>query len=143
MTAAHRRTMPTAMRSPQKNVKATTAHPYLAIETTSARDAHTIALSGEVDLLGVPKIEAALKDVPVDSGLIIIDLRGVTFIDSSGLHALATGQQLCLAREQELRIIPGPPNIQRLFEITGMNDVLPFCDAELVHEARLSDDSTG
>lgn len=131
------------MRSPQKNVKATGTHPYLAIEITSAPDAHTIVLSGEIDLLGAPKIEAALKDVPADSELIVIDLRGLTFIDSSGLHALATGQQLCLARGQELRIIPGPPNVQRLFEITGMNDVLPFCDAELVGEPWLSDDSTG
>jgi anti-sigma B factor antagonist len=131
------------MRSSRNNVHATSTHPYLAIEITNAPDAHTIALSGEIDLLGAPKVEAALKDVPVDPGLIIIDLRGLTFIDSSGLHALATGQQLCLARGQELKIIPGPPNIQRLFEITGMSDVLPFCDAELVPEPRLSDDSTG
>jgi anti-anti-sigma factor len=130
------------MRSPQKNAQATTAHPYLAIEITNAPDAHTIAFSGEIDLLGAPKVEAALKDVPVDSGLIIIDLSGLTFIDSSGLHALAAGQQLCLARGQELKIIPGPPNVQRLFEITGMKDVLPFCDGELVPEPRLSDDST-
>jgi len=66
-----------------KHVKATS-------KATSAPDAHTITLSGEVDLLGAPNIAAALEDISAsESRLVIIDLRDLTFIDSSGLHALA------------------------------------------------------
>jgi len=73
-----------------KHVKATSKHPYLTIKATSAPDAHTITLSGEVDLLGAPNIAAALEDISAsESRLVIIDLRDLTFIDSSGLHALA------------------------------------------------------
>ena len=118
----------------------TSEHPYLTIEVASAPDAHTIVLSGEVDLLSTPQIEAALKDAyAADSELIVIDLRNLTFIDSSGLHALATGHELSRTRGQELRIIPGPANVQRLFELTGMNEVLPFCDAKLALDS--SDDA--
>jgi anti-sigma B factor antagonist len=121
-------------------VKVTSEQPYLTIDVTSAPQAQTIVLTGEADLLGAPKIEAALRDISVNvPGLIVIDLRGLTFIDSSGLQALLTGHELCRARGHELRIIPGPENVQRLFELTGMDEALPFADvADLAPEANPS-----
>jgi anti-anti-sigma factor len=114
-------------------MKVTSEHDSLAIEVTSGSEAHTIALAGEADLLGSPKIEAALEEAcSGESRLVVIDLRGLTFIDSSGLHTLITGHELCRARGQELRIIPGPANVQRLFELTGMKDVLPIAEDELL-----------
>lgn len=109
----------------------TSEHPYLTIDMTRAPKAQTIVLTGEADLVGVPKIEAALKDACAgEPELIVVDLRSLTFIDSSGLHALLTGHELCRARGHELRIIPGPEKVQRLFELTGMDDALPFVDAD-------------
>jgi anti-sigma B factor antagonist len=111
-------------------MKVTSEHPYLTIEVMSAPDAHTIVLTGEADLQGVPEVEAALKDaLDGEPRLIVIDLSNLTFIDSSGLHTLVTAHELCRARGHELRIIPGPANVQRLFELTGMNDVLPLYQA--------------
>ncbi len=119
-------------------------HPYLTIEVTSTPDAHTIALNGEADLLGAPRIEAALADaVTGQAPRIVVDLRNLTFIDSSGLRALMGGHEQCLARGHELRIIPGPANVRRLFELSGMNEVLPFCDAELAVGAPPNDEALG
>lgn len=116
-------------------MKSTSEHPYLSIEATSTPEAHTIVLTGEVDLQGAPKVEAALKDAfKGEPELIVIDLSNLTFIDSSGLHALVTGHERCRARGHELRIIPGPANVQRLFELTGMNDVLPLYEAAPDHD---------
>jgi anti-sigma B factor antagonist len=127
----------------KQKMEVTSKHPYLTIEVTSASDAHTIVLSGEVDLLGTPQIEAALKDAyDANPELIVIDLKNLTFIDSSGLHALVTGHELCRARGQELRIIPGPANVQRLFELTGMNEVLPFYDSKLDRDSPSDDASS-
>lgn len=102
-------------------------HPYLTIEVTSTPKAHTIALNGEADLLGAPNIEAALADAATgEAQRIILDLRALTFIDSSGLRALMRGHEQCIARSYELQILPGPANVQRLFELSGMNEILPF-----------------
>ena len=122
----------------------TSGHRYLTIDVTSAPKAQTIVLTGEADLLGAPKIEAALKDASAgEPGLIVIDLRNLTFIDSSGLQALITGHELCRARGHELRIVPGPENVQRLFELTGMNEALPFVDAtDLDAETNSSSEDT-
>ncbi|HEY2334181.1 MAG TPA: STAS domain-containing protein [Solirubrobacterales bacterium] len=122
-------------RLPSGEPKMTSEHPYLSIEVTNAPEARTIALIGEADLTGTPEIEAALKEACAgEPGLTVLDLRKLAFIDSSGLHALLKGHQLHRARGQELRIIPGPASIQRLFELTGMSDVLPFCDAEFAFD---------
>jgi anti-sigma B factor antagonist len=109
----------------------TSEHPNLTVEVSRGPEAHTILLAGEADLVGTPSIEAALRDACAsESALVVIDLSKLTFIDSSGLHALMSGYELCRARSQELRIVPGPANVQRLFELTGMNDVLPINRAE-------------
>ncbi len=89
--------------------------------------AQTMALTGEADLLGAPRLEAAFAEVCTgEPGLVVLDLRNLTFIDSSGLRALVRGHQLCQMRAHELKVIPGPANVQRLFELTGMNKILPF-----------------
>jgi anti-anti-sigma factor len=109
----------------------TNQHPYLNIEVTKLPDVRRIALIGEADLAGTPDLEAALNEACTSgSELTVLDLRELTFIDSSGLHALIKGSQMHRARGCELKIIPGPASLQRLFELTGMNDALSFCDAE-------------
>jgi anti-sigma B factor antagonist len=114
-------------------MKATSEHPHLTIEVTSTPEAHTIVLAGEVDLQGAPKVEAAFKDAfDGEPELIVVDLSNLTFIDSSGLHALVTGHELCRARGHALSIIPGSANVQRLFELTGMSEVLPLSEPEPV-----------
>jgi anti-sigma B factor antagonist len=132
-----------ALASDQR-VKVTSKHPYLTVDVTSAAEAQTIALTGEADLLGAPEIESALKDASAgEQELIVIDLRNLTFIDSSGLQALITGHELCRARGHELRIVPGPENVQRLFELAGMEESLPFVDAsDLDAGANSSSDDT-
>ena len=103
---------------------------------TSAPDSQTITLSGEADLQSAPRIEAAFKDASVgEHGLIVVDLRRVTFIDSSGLHALIAGNAMCRGSGHELKIVACPGNVQRLFELTGLNDVLPICVEEPAPES--------
>jgi anti-sigma B factor antagonist len=103
---------------------------YLNVEVASAPDAQTIVLAGEADLLGAPQIEAALREAAAgEPQLVVVDLRKLTFIDSSGLQALATGHELCRSRGQELRIVRGPAHVQRQFDLTGMSEILPFVNA--------------
>jgi anti-anti-sigma factor len=75
----------------------------------------------------VPRLEAAVDRI-LDEGTtgITIDLRRLEFIDSSGLAAIVHVSGLCAKRGHDFELIAGRPEVQRLFEITGLSGVLPF-----------------
>jgi anti-sigma B factor antagonist len=75
---------------------------------------------GELDMSTVPQLEAALEDATVPGRRVIVDLRGLEFMDSTGLTLLT---RWSLAAERDgfsLALVPGNERIQRLFEITRL-----------------------
>jgi anti-anti-sigma regulatory factor len=54
-----------------------------------------VAISGEIDMMTAPQIDAALATL---SGDINVDCTNVTFIDSAGFHALDRGHRAAVAR---------------------------------------------
>ncbi len=81
---------------------------------------------GELDLGTAPVLEQALRHVEGYDGL-VLDLRGLAFSDSSGVHLVVGTCERADARGCELRIVTGPPEVQRVFEITGLQErLLPY-----------------
>jgi anti-sigma B factor antagonist len=86
----------------------------------------TLIVEGEVDLVTSSLLDEQLARArATDARTIVVDLSGVSFMDSSGLHVLV--KHAC-AHEQPDRVwlTTGPPQVQRLFEIAGLLDRLPF-----------------
>jgi anti-sigma B factor antagonist len=85
-----------------------------------------VTLEGEVDLCAAPELEATLNRVAAtDASSIVVDLDRVSFIDSAGVHVLL---QFSLARGTGARLVltRGSRQVQRLFEVTGVERYLPF-----------------
>ena len=55
-----------------------------------------------------------------------LDLSRLTFIDSTGIRAVLAARGLCAACGCEFMLIPGPTPVQRVFEVSGLIDHLPF-----------------
>jgi len=90
---------------------------------------HVLALSGELDLATAPHVEAELQLAEAtDADQIVVDLCGLDFIDSTGLQLIVNADARSKANGQRLRLLPGPPQVQRIFEITATADRLPFAD---------------
>jgi anti-anti-sigma factor len=104
-------------------------------ETFETRDAvhqghRTLILRGELDTASAGRLEAVLFDVSADGTTgITLDLSGLTFMDSTGLRAVLLAKDLTDHRGCDLSIIPGPPSVQRVFELAALLDVLPWTDA--------------
>ncbi len=98
----------------------------LRIELEANEERQIIALCGEIDLATAPQVRAALKSV-CESGAesIVLDLSGVTFLDSVGLSELISAVQTCGEHTAELSIVTNPV-IQKLLEITGLVSALPL-----------------
>lgn len=91
-----------------------------------------VTLSGELDLLSAPSLGDTLAEAGRGSVAMIVDLSQLTFMDSSGLHALLTARGRLAEAGCRLVLLRGDHQVQRLFELTGVDAVLEFvsaCDA--------------
>jgi anti-sigma B factor antagonist len=90
----------------------------------------TIALHGEWDLAAGPAVDQAVRDaLAAEPGQIVLDLNGLRFIDAFGLHGTVAIAERCAAVSVRLTIVRGPRAVQRVFEVCGLTERLPFSDA--------------
>ena len=86
-----------------------------------------VAVSGAFEMAATFTVEPALDRVlATELDHVTLDLSGVTFIDSVGLGVVIRFAGELEARGVVLRIVPGPPEVQRVFEAVGVADALPF-----------------
>jgi anti-anti-sigma factor len=84
-------------------------------------------LSGDLDASSVPALETALGQCSAGGAdSITLDLSGLRFIDSAGLWVITSARRWCERRGHDFWLVPGPPAVQYVFEVTGLSDVLPF-----------------
>ena len=105
----------------------------LAIEDVGSRELPRLLLTGELDVRSVPRLEAAVSRCCTRSRsarAITLDLRGLTFIDSSGLWTITAARRWCERQGYGFSLIPGPEPVHEVFEVTGLSDLLPFREAE-------------
>lgn len=89
-----------------------------------------IAPCGELDIATTPELEQALADAAADAVReIVLDLRELTFMDSTGLRALAQANATAEQSGVTLSIIRGQRQIERVLEISGLGALLPLVDA--------------
>jgi len=80
-----------------------------------------LAVEGELDLSSVTVLERAVDDALVgakDSGVVELDLGGVSFMDSTGLRGLLAARQRANAAGRELRVVAAAPAVRRVLELT-------------------------
>jgi anti-sigma B factor antagonist len=88
-----------------------------------------VSISGEFDLGATPEFERVVSEL-TGGGLraVEIDLRRVTFIDSTGLRMLVDVERVARERELPLRIVRGGSAVERVLQLTGLDQVLPLVD---------------
>lgn len=98
------------------------------IAITTDGDVVTAALAGDFDMQATFTVEPALERALETPGLrrIELDLRGLEFIDSSGMGVIVRLDREARERGVQLRLRPGPQQVHRVFETSGLADALPF-----------------
>ncbi|GAB7003633.1 hypothetical protein JCM18899A_11040 [Nocardioides sp. AN3] len=95
--------------------------------TVTGQDgASALAVSGDLDISGVDEFLAHVGELlTTGSGPFVLDLGGVTFIDSSGLGALVRVQKSASSVGRDLRLEHVPRSVSRILELTGLTDLFP------------------
>ncbi len=103
----------------------------LDIRTERSATLCEITLRGEVDVYTAPQLKQALVE-SIEGGCsnIVVNLEGISFIDSSGLGVLVSALRRARERDGAVRIVCTRENILKIFRITGLDKVFPvFADA--------------
>jgi anti-sigma B factor antagonist len=85
---------------------------------------------GELDLATVPLVDAELAEL-WSAGFtnIVLDLRAVRFLDSTGLRMLLAWQATSVTDGLVFAVIPGPPVVERVLQVAGVADHLTYWPA--------------
>ena len=94
-------------------------------------DAAVVVPTGELDLATAPALEASLaRAFEDDCGHVVLDLRELEFIDSSGLRTLLTARRQAEDAGQRFSLVAGHRGLERTLEIAGVHKVFSWTPAE-------------
>lgn len=101
--------------------------PALAIRVLDLNGVPMASLEGEIDISNASELRdelfAALSNQP--QGL-IVDLSGVTYLDSRGVHVLLELAERMKVRHQQLRlVVPDTALIKRVLQLTHLDEIVP------------------
>ena len=105
------------------NCDVTTLH----FEVNQCGTTEVVRLHGDLDLASQTELtDAVRKAFNRQPATLVLDLEGLTFMDATGIHLAMTADRRARSMHIRLVIIPGPLPVQRVFEIAGVSDLLPF-----------------
>lgn len=92
-------------------------------------DTHTVSISGEMDVANAGDVEQELMRVEAtDARAIVLDLGDLQFLDSTGINMLLTTDARSRAGSNRLVLLRPPAAVQRVLQLAGIADRLPFAD---------------
>ena len=86
-------------------------------------DGATAVVAGDVDHYSSPEFHPRLRDFAAQGGELVVDLRAVTFIDSTGISALILVRQQVAAAGGSVRLLPSDV-VRRVVDVLGVADLL-------------------
>jgi anti-sigma B factor antagonist len=101
--------------------------PVLEIDQFRDDEGVVVELHGELDLSCAAELERQLTEITSERPRrLIIDLRSLDFMDSTGLALMVRTRQAADAAGYPLLLRPGNHQVRRLFELSGLNDAFAF-----------------
>jgi anti-sigma B factor antagonist len=99
----------------------------LSVRSERRGDAYHVEPAGELDIATAELLEHELDNAQQsDAATIVLDLSGLSFIDSTGLRVVIDCNERCGGENGRLRVIAGAPAVERLLDIVGLRERLPL-----------------
>ncbi|MFJ9523158.1 STAS domain-containing protein [Kitasatospora sp. NPDC101801] len=96
----------------------------LTITITDAATGPVLGITGDLDYETAPRLRQAVADIALTGGqLLVLDLAGLKFCDSSGITALLAARNLATEKEVAIAIAAVPDNTLRILRIVGLDRV--------------------
>lgn len=103
--------------------------PALTATTDRSGEGPRVRLEGELDLATAPHADEELRRAEAGSpARLTLDLSALSFMDSTGLRLVVAAEQRAQEAGRELYVTRGPLAVQRVFQLTGVDERLQFLD---------------
>lgn len=99
-----------------------------AVKVQRRDDVAIVQPRGELDVATVETLRAALGAIE-SAGRLVLDLRGLSFIDSTGMHLLVALHERAQRDGFQLTLLAPAAPIDRAIQLCGLDGALPFVDA--------------
>ena len=100
--------------------------------TGGGPDAAWVHVVGELDIATTPQLERTLREAQLEARLVVLDLRELLFMDSSGVHAIVNAGIRARQAARRLLVLRGPPNVDGVFTLAGRRDAVEIRDLDPV-----------
>ncbi|RKS79464.1 SpoIIAA-like anti-anti-sigma regulatory factor [Actinomadura pelletieri DSM 43383] len=84
-----------------------------------------VRVQGDIDVLSRERFEEAMFKVVESGEPLVVDMREVTFCDSTGLNAIVAANRRATEHGTAIALVALPPRVQRVFHITGIDKFIP------------------
>jgi anti-sigma B factor antagonist len=108
------------------------------LELTTETEGTTVrlALTGELDIAGADRVEQELERIERNApSTLVLDLRELAFMDSTGLRVIVAADGRAREQARRLVIVRGSDTVQRIIEMTRLNERLEIVDDPAAVEA--------
>ena len=100
----------------------------LHVSVEPLEDARVVRATGEIDVTTIAVLRRELYAAREEAATVLLDLSGVTFIDSSGLHLMLEASHSSALSDSGFFVVRPSHVVQRLIEISGTADLLMTVD---------------
>jgi anti-sigma B factor antagonist len=101
----------------------------VAITQEQVNGVAVVTVRGEIDVASAPELRTQLHELCTsDTTAVAVDLRAVTFLDSSALGVLVGALRRCRENNSDFRLIINSPRLLKIFDITGLTSVFEISE---------------
>jgi anti-anti-sigma factor len=98
------------------------------IHSRELPDATVLVLEGELDVASAAELGREIDAANHERSRVVMDLRGLSFMDSTGLRALVAASESVEAAGREFAVVRGPRQVERLLAVTRVAERLTIVD---------------
>jgi anti-sigma B factor antagonist len=102
--------------------------PFLCNWEAGCADGAWVQVAGELDLATTPQLRAALQEARAHARLVALDLRALTFIDTSGIHMVLDATAAAHEQEGRLILVRPPASVERVLNLAAARDRVQIID---------------
>ena len=102
--------------------------PAFGVRAQAVERAHVVAPRGELDLFTAGEVRTALRARPAESDVVVLDLRALTFLDTSGMRLVVETVHELDGTGVRFALVRGGAEVHRLFSLARLDERLPFFD---------------